>query len=82
MRWLGYASEVTMDTNKVLKGQIWRRVEAGELYIVTLLYKEVLISYAVLRALNPKAMEANMRARVVKTASGETISGFTIADRL
>jgi hypothetical protein len=37
----GYTSEVTTDTNKVLKGQIWRREEAGELYIVTLLYQEV-----------------------------------------
>jgi hypothetical protein len=71
---------VTID--KVLKGQIWRREEAGELYLVTLLYKEVLTSYAVLRALDPKAVEANKRARVMETGSGETISGFAIADRL
>jgi hypothetical protein len=71
-----------MHAKKVLKGQIWRSEETGELYLVTLLYEEALISYAVLRSLSPKAAEANKRGRVVRTASAETISGFRIADRL
>jgi hypothetical protein len=71
-----------MHAKKVLKGQIWRSEETGELYLVTLLYEEVLISYAVLRALSPNAGETNRRSKVVRTASAETISGFRIADRL
>jgi hypothetical protein len=31
-----------MHAKKVLKGQIWRSEETGELYLVTLLYEEVL----------------------------------------
>jgi hypothetical protein len=65
---------------KVSTGQMWKHQESGEVYVVTSLYRDVLASYALLRTANYTGSESNRRARVVRTETGEGISGFMLAD--
>ena len=69
-----------MNVKKVCTGQMWKNVESGELFVVTSLYKDVLASYALLRIVQQEQPVGNRRAKVVKTASGEGISGYTLAE--
>jgi hypothetical protein len=69
-----------INVKKVSTGQMWRHEESGEVYVVTSLYKDVLASYALLRTTNHVGSDNNRRARVVRTESGEGLSGFTLAD--
>jgi hypothetical protein len=78
----GFLMEQTMIVKRVSTGQMWRNKESGEIYVVTSLYKDVLASYALLRMANHPSNEGNKRARIMKTESGEGISGFILADLL
>jgi hypothetical protein len=69
-----------LNVKKVSTGQMWKHEESGEVYVVTSLYKDVLASYALLRTASQTSSESNRRARVVRTESGEGISGFMLAD--
>jgi hypothetical protein len=69
-----------MIVKKVSAGQMWKSEESGEIFMVTSLYKEVLASYALLRTVSQTGSEKKKRAKVVRTESGEGISGFIIAD--
>ncbi|PYV88828.1 MAG: hypothetical protein DMG05_14800 [Acidobacteria bacterium] len=69
-----------MNVKKVCTGQMWKNLESGEIFVVTSLYRDVLVSYALLRTVKQEGLEGNRRARVVKTPSGEDISGFTLAE--
>jgi len=69
-----------MIAKKVSAGQLWKSEESGEIFMVTALYKEVLASYALLRTVSQTGSEKKKRAKVVKTESGEGISGFILAD--
>ena len=70
----------SMLVKKVSTGQMWKSEETGEIFMVTSLYKEVLASYALLRMVGQAGSEKKKRAKVVRTESGEGISGFSIAD--
>jgi hypothetical protein len=69
-----------MNVKKVCTGQMWKNLESGEIFVVTSLYRDVLVSYALLRTVKQEGLEGNRRARVVKTPGGEDISGFTLAE--
>jgi len=69
-----------MQVRKVTSGQMWKSNESGDIYFVTSLYKDVLSSFALLRPVSSSNVENNKRAKVVKTSSGEEITGFTLAD--
>lgn len=69
-----------MKVKKVCTGQMWKNEESGEIFVVTSLYKDVLASYALLRTVRQDGQEGNRRAKVVRTASGEGISGFSLAE--
>jgi hypothetical protein len=61
---------------------MWRSQQTGEVFVVTSLYKDVLASFATLRAIHSGASENNKRAKVIRTDSGEHIAGFTIAEQV
>jgi len=59
---------------------MWKCNDSGEVYVVTSLYRDVLSSFALLRAVNSNEVEGNKRAKVIRTSMGEEIAGFTLAD--
>ena len=61
---------------------MWRSQQTGEVFVVTSLYKDVLASFAMLRAIHSGASENNKRAKVIRTDGGEQIAGFTIAEQV
>ncbi|MBZ5501595.1 MAG: hypothetical protein LAN59_05030 [Acidobacteriia bacterium] len=61
---------------KILLGQVWKKSDTGDSYLVTKLYSEALTSYAVLRKAGAE-QEAPLRIKVVKTAAGAELPGFT-----
>jgi hypothetical protein len=69
-----------MDINKVSVSQMWKREEGGEVYLVTSLYKDLFSSYALLRNVNQRSSEVIKRAKLVKSASGDIILGFSAAE--
>jgi len=68
----------SMQTRKISLGEMWRSEASGKVYIVTSFCKEVLSSYACLRCIEPS--EGSRKAKLVKTDSGETLMGFSMAE--
>ena len=61
---------------KILLGQVWKKNDTGDAYLVTKIYSEALTSYAVLRKAGAE-QEPPLRIKVVKTAAGAELPGFT-----
>lgn len=66
----------TVPARKILLGQVWKKSDTGDAYIVTKIYSEALTSYAVLRKAGAE-QEPPLRIKVVKTAAGAELPGFT-----
>ena len=59
-------------------GQVWRKDDGGEDYLVTKVYSEVFAQYAVLRRAEVTAPDApTVRVKVAKSAEGASLPGFT-----
>ncbi|MBV8053597.1 MAG: hypothetical protein JOZ80_20580 [Acidobacteriaceae bacterium] len=59
-------------------GQVWRKDEDGNDYLVTKVYSEVFTQYAVLRPAAVTAPDApTVRVKVAKGAEGISLPGFT-----
>ncbi|HEU0004521.1 MAG TPA: hypothetical protein VFS12_00905 [Terriglobia bacterium] len=70
-----------MTTKKVSAGQMWKSEQTGEVFVVTSLYRDVLASFAMLRAIHSGV--ANKRAKVIRIeGGGERLVGFTIAEQV
>ena len=62
---------------------MWKCEQTGEVFVVTSLYRDVLASFAMLRASHSAANENNKRAKVVRIeGGGECIVGFSIAEQV
>jgi hypothetical protein len=70
-----------MPTKKIQVGQVWRKNNSEETFLVTRLYSEALATVAILR---PTGAEnsALLRIKVERTAGGQTLPGFSIAHSL
>lgn len=67
-----------MAVNSIQLGQVWRKDETGQDFLVTKLYNEVFTQYAVLRPAEVTAPDApTVRVKVSKNASGVALPGFT-----
>jgi uncharacterized protein (DUF736 family) len=67
-----------MAVKSIQLGQVWRKDESGQDYLVTKLYNEVFTEYAVLRPAEVTAPDApTVRVKVAKNASGVALPGFT-----
>lgn len=67
-----------MAVKAIQLGQVWRKDDTGETYLVTKLYNEVFTQFAMLRPANAGAAAAEtIRLKVQKTADGATLPGYT-----
>jgi uncharacterized protein (DUF736 family) len=67
-----------MAVKTIQLGQVWRKDENGQDYLVTKVYDEVFAQYAVLRPAEVTAPDApTVRVKVTKSAVGAALPGFT-----
>jgi len=72
-------SEVTlvMTANRIQVGQVWRKLDSQENFLVTRLYTEALTTFAILRpAGNENA--SMLRIKVENGAVGQVLPGFSM----
>ena len=69
---------IPLAVKSVKLGQVWRKDEDGNDYLVTKVYSEVFTQYAVLRPAAVTAPDApTVRVKVAKGAEGISLPGFT-----
>lgn len=67
-----------MAVKSIQLGQIWRKDEDGQDYLVTKVYNEVFTQFAMLRPAGVAAPEAQaLRVKVAKSAEGASLPGYT-----
>jgi hypothetical protein len=59
-------------------GQVWKKADTGETFLVTKLYEEALATIAVLRPTNA-ATESMIRVRVERQGTSQGLPGFSMA---
>jgi len=67
-----------MSVRKIQIGQLWRKEDTGETYLVTRIYEEALSTIALLRKSGAED-ESQVRVRVVRTPAGQNLPGFAPA---
>ena len=63
-----------MPVKKILLGQVWKKNDTGDNYLVTKLYQDVFSTFAMLRRVNSEDV---LRIKVDKIADGADLRGFT-----
>jgi hypothetical protein len=67
-----------MAVKAIQLGQVWRKNDSGEDFLVTKLYSEVFSQYAVLRRADATAASTDtLRVKVEKTGEGAQLPGYT-----
>ncbi len=69
-----------MSVAKLQVGQLWKKNETGEIYLVTRLYSEALNTMVILRKSGAED-EAQIRVKVERTKDGQNIPGFSPAQQ-
>ncbi len=64
-----------MPVHKIQVGQVWKKNDSGESFLVTKVYAEALATFAVLRKAGAEE-EARLRVKVQRASDGETLPGF------
>jgi hypothetical protein len=64
--------------SKIQVGQVWKKDDSGESYLITKLYNEALATYALLRKAGAETEKA-IKVKVDRHASISTLPGFTYA---
>jgi len=64
--------------SRIQIGQLWKKDETGETYLVTGVYSEALSTVATLRKSGAEN-EALVRVKVERAAGGQTLPGFSPA---
>jgi len=64
-----------MSVRRILIGQVWKKVDTSETYLVTKIYNEALATFAVLRKTGSEA-DAPLRVKVVSSGDGQSMPGF------
>jgi hypothetical protein len=67
-----------MAVKKIQVGQVWKKSDTGETYLVTKVYTEALATFAVLRKTGAEN-EAPLRVKAERNGSGQTLPGFAFA---
>ncbi|MGH9683519.1 MAG: hypothetical protein ACRD4S_07905 [Candidatus Acidiferrales bacterium] len=65
-----------MPSRTIQVGQVWKKDDSGESYLVTKLYNEALATYALLRKAGAETERA-IRIKVDRHATQSTLPGFT-----
>lgn len=67
-----------MSLAKIQVGQLWKKDDTGDIYLVTRLYSEALNTIVILRKSGAED-EAQVRIKVDRTKGGQNIPGFSPA---
>ena len=67
-----------MPVSKIQIGQLWKKDDTADTYLVTRVYSEALSTMAVLRKSGAEN-EPLIRVKVGRTADGQTLPGFSPA---
>ena len=67
-----------MAISKIQIGQLWKKNDTGDVYLVTRVYSEALSTVATLRKSGSEG-EALIRVKVERTSDGQSIAGFSPA---
>jgi len=67
-----------MTARKIQIGQLWKKLETGETFLVTRVYNEALSTIVVLRKSGAED-EDQVRLKVERTPAGQNIPGFAPA---
>jgi len=67
-----------MSVKKIQIGQLWKKNDTGEIYLVTRVYSEALSTMVVLRKSGAED-QALIRTKAEKTAKGQGIPGYSPA---
>lgn len=67
-----------MAASKIQIGQLWKKDDTGDVYLVSRVYSEALTNMAILRKSGAET-EAMLKVRIERTAEGQTIPGFSPA---
>ena len=70
-------SERLMAVRSIQLGQVWRKDDTGENYLVTKLYNEVFAQFAMLRPTNAATDSETIRLKIQKTTEGAMLPGYT-----
>jgi len=67
-----------MPVRKIQVGQVWKKVDSEETFLVTRLYAEALATFAILR---PTGNEnaSMLRVKVERQGAAQNLPGFTMA---
>jgi hypothetical protein len=67
-----------MSVKSIQMGQVWRKDDSGQDYLVTKVYNEVFSQFAVLRPAEVTAPDApTVKVKIAKSAGGVGLPGFT-----
>ncbi len=66
-----------MSVKSIQLGQVWRKDDTGENYLVTKLYTEVFTQFAMLRPAQRATDADTIRLKVMRTSDGMTLPGYT-----
>jgi len=61
---------------KVQVGQVWKKDDSGDTFLITKIYSEALATFAVLRKTGSES-EPPIRIKVAKTGATANLPGFT-----
>ncbi|HEX4075820.1 MAG TPA: hypothetical protein VHX49_10505 [Candidatus Acidoferrales bacterium] len=61
---------------KIQVGQVWKKIDGGDAFLVTKVYSEALATFAVLRKAGSET-EPPMRVKVAKAGAAASLPGFT-----
>jgi hypothetical protein len=67
-----------MSVRRIQIGQLWKKLETGETYLVTRVYTEALSTVVILRKSGAED-ESQVRIKVERTPAGQNIPGFALA---
>jgi hypothetical protein len=67
-----------MSVRKIQIGQLWKKLETGETYLVTRVYNEALSTMVILRK-SGQEDQNQVRVKVERSGAGQNIPGFAPA---
>ena len=59
-------------------GQLWKRLDSNEVFLVTRLYHQALATIAVLRQTGAEH-ESVLKVKIERTSAGQSLPGFSMA---
>jgi hypothetical protein len=69
-----------MPGGKVQVGQVWKKDDNGESFLITKVYSEALTTYAVLRRAGAET-ERPLRIKITNSGPSQTLPGYTFTQQ-